>query len=831
MKCLISGLLVLLGIVGCSSDDSERPPPGSGNPPPPAISAQPADQSVTAGAAATFSVAASGDISGYRWQSSADAGASWSDVAGAVASSYTISATTLADDGLRLRVLVSGAGISVTSSAARLTVAAPVPSGVAPQIVTQPADVTVMAGTGATFSVTASGTDLTYQWHARSEGWFAIDGATSATLNTANFPSLSLDSGNRIRVVVSNSYGSVTSNEATVTVTPAPSGPGGPTGPSLPAGCPGAQCVVPVPGATGLFPKIANPLDVTPTLGANVGVTFRGWRKIQGGGVVRDDQSWQVELAPGVTATVTMPWATFFEDVELRLSPVSTIAGLPFTELTGALSVVNADAQELGEALAEDPYTVTFTLTDAAAAAAMAASQSLFLADADGGNLHLVPVVTSNASLTSISVKLDQLGIVGLVNTSDGERQAALAHWPEEVADQFAAAQAEPARLARLAALAPAAAASAKAPGRLLKTQIVRAQAAADFSQAMLDTVLSYYNDRVAPAVSAAYADHLLIADAIEELTHWSRMVQLAGLTEEPSVAPQHDRVMITIANLTELAAEDLRNACRDSGGGFERVRQMLTMMRRLALLGMDDKLAELQAELNSCFRFRIEFRHDADDELRYDDDYGGGYFNRYDRVLTVRQNGSGILQGDAWAFLSTVTGGNPEGPIGLSLGYNFSEQAEQYNATFVGDPVYGVVPVRDKLQKICADQQPEVLGAKIKNFGLVRYPGGRRAVRVWFMDWGAARVHCDELRTRDITVGASTLHSESAHATDVDYIAVANTMLPFPGIQGVPGEFQTWEITLKPEAGGFKWSDRQSNDTGVHSKEESFEITLRNEM
>lgn len=829
MKCLIAGLLVLLGLAGCSSNDGDKPPSSTGNQRPPSITAQPADLSVEVGASAAFSVAASGDIDGYRWQSSTDAGASWSDVAAAVASTYTISATTLADDGLRLRVLVTGASTTVTSSAARLTVTEPTPAGVAPQIEQQPIDVTVPAGDGAMFSVTATGTGLTYQWHARGEDWFAIDGATSATLYTADFPSLSLNSGNRVRVVVSNAYGSVTSNEATLTFAQGPTDPTDPTDPSLPEGCPGPQCVVPVSGASGLFPKAANPLDVTPTLGADTGVTFRGWRRIQGGGVVKDDQSWQVQLVPGVTATVTMPWTTFFEDLDLRLSPVTSIAGLPFTGLTGALSVVNIDAQEFGAALSEEPYTVTFTLTDEAAAAAVAADQTLFLADADGGNLHLVPVVANNASLTSISVQLDRLGIIGLLSASDAEREAALVHWPTAVSDQFAAAQAEPARLARLAALAPAA--GANAAGRRLKTSAVRAQAADDPPQPMLDSVLSYYNDRVVPTVSAAYADHLLIFDAIQELRHWSRMVQLSGLEEDPTVAPLHDRVSVTIENLLQLAAEDLKNACRNGGGGFERVQQMISMMRQLALQGMDDKLAELQAELNSCFRFRIEFRHDSGEELHYSNSYGGGYFDSHDRSVPVHQQGSGILQGDVWAFFSTVTGGSPEGPIGLSLDYSHSELQEQYVVSFVGDPVYGEVPVRTKFQRNCAAVQPEVLGAKIRNFGLVRYPGGQRAVRVWFMSWGPGRVDCDELRTRDVTVGDEILHSESATSPDFDYVAVRNTTLPFPAIQAVPGEFQTWEITLKPQAGGFKWSDRQSTDTGIHSKEESFEITLHNEL
>jgi N-acetylneuraminic acid mutarotase len=95
---------------------------GSSNTPaPPAITTQPADQSVTAGANAAFSVAATGPSLAYQWQSSPN-GTTWSDVAGATSATLTLTAVAITDSGKRLRAVVSNSDGSVTSSAALLTV-------------------------------------------------------------------------------------------------------------------------------------------------------------------------------------------------------------------------------------------------------------------------------------------------------------------------------------------------------------------------------------------------------------------------------------------------------------------------------------------------------------------------------------------------------------------------------------------------------------------------------------------------------------------------------------------------------------------------------------
>ncbi|HEX6592307.1 MAG TPA: hypothetical protein VF050_09945, partial [Moraxellaceae bacterium] len=151
---LLLGMTVLLA--ACGSDDSSPPLP-----PTPVITVQPADIAVVAGSDALFSVMATGQSPVYQWQLSTDAGASWTDIPAATATSHSQAGVTMADSGHLFRVLVTAGGLTMASSPARLTVTTAV---VAPVIIVQPTDQTVVAPATATFSVTATGTDLQYQW-------------------------------------------------------------------------------------------------------------------------------------------------------------------------------------------------------------------------------------------------------------------------------------------------------------------------------------------------------------------------------------------------------------------------------------------------------------------------------------------------------------------------------------------------------------------------------------------------------------------------------------------------------------------------------------------
>ena len=170
----------------------------------PSITTQPTSVTVTAGASASFTVAASGTAPlTYQWQKGGNA------ISGATTTTYTIAATQSSDAGTYTCVVSNSAG-SATSNNATLTVNTPV----APSIATQPASVTVTAGGSASFTVAATGTaPLSYQW---SKGGATISGATASTYTIAT--TQASDAGS-YTCTISNSVGSVVTNAATVTVT------------------------------------------------------------------------------------------------------------------------------------------------------------------------------------------------------------------------------------------------------------------------------------------------------------------------------------------------------------------------------------------------------------------------------------------------------------------------------------------------------------------------------------------------------------------------------------------------------------------------------------
>jgi hypothetical protein len=194
-------LLLLSTLIGCGGSSSTSPDPIA-----PSITTEPADQAVTAGGTATFSVVATGSAPlSYQWQKGGV------DIAGGTLSSYTTPATILADDGSRFRVRVSNSAGTATSRVATLTVTA---TG-APSITQQPAAKSVKVGQTATFTVVAAGTTpLNYRWQ---KNGVNITGATSSSYTTT--ATTLADNGAQFRVLVSNSLGSVTSKAALLTVT------------------------------------------------------------------------------------------------------------------------------------------------------------------------------------------------------------------------------------------------------------------------------------------------------------------------------------------------------------------------------------------------------------------------------------------------------------------------------------------------------------------------------------------------------------------------------------------------------------------------------------
>ncbi len=167
----------------------------------PDITAQPSDISVCSESDASFTVAATGTGLSYQWELSTDGGATWNPIGGATAATYTITSTTVSQNGYRYRCVVSGTcAPEATSNAAVLTVNSSV------TVTGNPSNSTICEGTGTSFTAAASGTGLNYQWQISTDGgttWADVSnsavysGAGTSTLTLANVPP-SLN-GNRYR--------------------------------------------------------------------------------------------------------------------------------------------------------------------------------------------------------------------------------------------------------------------------------------------------------------------------------------------------------------------------------------------------------------------------------------------------------------------------------------------------------------------------------------------------------------------------------------------------------------------------------------------------------
>lgn len=111
----VSLLSLSLLLAGCGASSSV---PAGGIAP--TISTQPANQAVTVGQPATFSVVANGTSPlSYQWQRGI------TPIAGATTMSYTLNPTSASDNGAQFKVVVSNSAGSATSNPATLTVNAP----------------------------------------------------------------------------------------------------------------------------------------------------------------------------------------------------------------------------------------------------------------------------------------------------------------------------------------------------------------------------------------------------------------------------------------------------------------------------------------------------------------------------------------------------------------------------------------------------------------------------------------------------------------------------------------------------------------------------------
>ncbi len=181
-----------------------------------AITKEPANQAVcTAGDLASFSVAATGHGLTYQWRKGTTNLTNMGNISGATSDTLIINPVAVGDEAINYNVVVTDTcGQVVTSAEVSLSISTDI------IINTQPADQIGCQDTPVSFSVTATGAGLTYQWikgtvNLTNKG--NIAGATSATLTV--YSANTADVASDYNVIVSGiCAASVTSVNASLSI-------------------------------------------------------------------------------------------------------------------------------------------------------------------------------------------------------------------------------------------------------------------------------------------------------------------------------------------------------------------------------------------------------------------------------------------------------------------------------------------------------------------------------------------------------------------------------------------------------------------------------------
>ena len=120
LRLVVCAAVAVLTLTGCPHGVGHSAPDGQAVAP--AIASQPSATTVDAGAAASFTVSATGAGNSYQWQRSPAGVVNWVDITGATAETFALGNVAYADNGVSFRVRVANGGGTVTSSSAALTV-------------------------------------------------------------------------------------------------------------------------------------------------------------------------------------------------------------------------------------------------------------------------------------------------------------------------------------------------------------------------------------------------------------------------------------------------------------------------------------------------------------------------------------------------------------------------------------------------------------------------------------------------------------------------------------------------------------------------------------
>lgn len=184
----------------------------------PIVSTQPSDETICVGNTANFNADVLGSGYDYQWQVSSNGGTSFTDIPGAQSLSYSINSANANLNNNNYRLSISNNCSFGYTNAVTLKVNTP------PAISAQPSDITACVDDNKTITVTATGSNLDYQWQISTNGGSSFTNIASAKSTSLTLNNILLSQNNeQYKLNISGACpDAITSNTVNLTVNPLP---------------------------------------------------------------------------------------------------------------------------------------------------------------------------------------------------------------------------------------------------------------------------------------------------------------------------------------------------------------------------------------------------------------------------------------------------------------------------------------------------------------------------------------------------------------------------------------------------------------------------------
>jgi hypothetical protein len=377
----------------------------------PNVTANPTNQTATAGNTATFTAAANGNPTAtVQWQVSTDGGATFNPINGATSTTYSFT-TDATQNGNQYEAVFTNALGSATTTAASLTVQTP------PNVTASPTGETVTAGSTASFTAAASGIPTpTVQWKVSTNGGATFTAISGATSTTYSFTAIAGQNNNQYEAVFTNAAGSATTATATLNVQFAPGVTANPTNQTVNSGntatftaaasgnpTPTVQWAVSTDGGA-TFNPISGATSTSYSFTASAGQNGNEYEAVftnSIGSATTTAATLAVQTAPNVTANPTDETvsagntASFTAVAGGNPAPtvqweVSTNGGATFTPISGATSTTYSFTTTAGQN--GNQYEAVFTNVVGSATTTAAAL-----------NVQFAPGITTNPTNQTVA--------------------------------------------------------------------------------------------------------------------------------------------------------------------------------------------------------------------------------------------------------------------------------------------------------------------------------------------------------------------------------------------------------------------------------------------